>query len=197
MSWRLFDDIAAVTTIPLERRWTRFAKARCSEVNRCRHRWNDANWGEPCPAVCEWRGCWNHELRNITLGTSLKSRVVIHNSGNEPVIFVTRSFHQPEHKVKSLDGASPDVESTYWTTLGRPEPYRLHPGEYCEVHAPGIGIGPRNSDDEDWANIRPGSWILASEGEKLYSSRVKCCSPATTTVQVNPNWWLEFITERI
>lgn len=44
---------------------------------------------------------------------------------------------------------------------------RLDPGEYCELSAPGIGIGPRNDHQEDCANVDPQSWILAKEGDQV------------------------------
>lgn len=98
--------------------------------------------------------------------SALKSRVILHNSGDKPVMFVTRSFHQPQHKAVTANGSRVLIESTSWTTIGRPEPYRLHPGEYCEVDAPSIGIGPQNKELEDWSNVRAGSWIFAEESDE-------------------------------
>ncbi len=136
-------------------------------------------------------------IRGFRLRSSLKSHVVIHNSGNKPVMFVTRSFHQPEHRAKLANGGSVPVESTFWTTRGRPEPYRLHPGESCEVHAPGIGIGPRKNDDDDWSNIRPGSWILANKDDDIVFQSGDVLLSGDHNEKVDPDWWLKFITERI
>ena len=155
-----------------------------------------ANWGEALPGGLRMAWVLEPRAAQYHLGSALKSHVVIHNSGKEPVMFVTRSFHQPEHKAKRSSGGSIKVESTFWTTIGRSEPYRLHPGEYCEVHAPDIGSGPRN-DDEDWANIRPGSWILANEGDDIVFQPGDVLLTGDHNDKVDPDWWLKFITERI
>lgn len=88
---------------------------------------------------------------------------MIHNSGDEPAPFATRSFHQPDHLAKNAAGSSIPLELKFWTTFGRPGPDRLHPGRYCEVDAFWIGIDPRGNHDNDRANIRPGMQIPAGQ----------------------------------
>ena len=193
----LIDDISAVTTIPLERTTEKIRESTLRRGQQLPASINDANWGEAFPKGL--RMAWILEPRagKYHVGSALKSRVVLHNSGNEPVMFVTRSFHQPGHTAKRTSGGSVNLESTFWTTRGRPEPYRLHPGEYCEVNAPGIGIGPKNNDDEGWANIRPGSWILANEGDDIVFQPGDVLLSGDHNGEVDPDWWLKFITERI
>ncbi len=193
----LFDDIASVTTIPLERTMEMIRENTLQRGQQLPASLKDANWGEALPGGL--RMAWVLEPRSekYHLGAALKSHVVIHNSGSKPVMFVTRSFHQPGHTAKQSSGGSVNVESTFWTTRGRPEPYRLRPDESCEVYAPGIGIGPKNNDDEDWANIRPGSWILANEGDDIVFQPGDVLLSGDHNEKVDPDWWLKFITERI
>ena len=193
----LFDEIAAVTTIPLERTMEKIRDRTLQRGQRLPASLEMVKWGESLPGGLRMAWILEPRAEQYHLGSSLKSRVVIHNSGDEPVAFVTRSFHQPEHKSTKTDGTAVQIESTYWTTIGRPEPYRLHPGEYCEVYAPGIGIGPRNNDDEDWANIRPGSWILANEDDEIIFQPGAVMLSGDHNLKVNPDWWLEFIKERV
>lgn len=193
----LFDDIADVTTIPLDTTLDQIRERTLQRGQRLPASFEKVNWGEPLPGGLRMAWVLEPRAEKYHLGSSLKSRVLIQNSGNEPVAFVTRSFHQPEHKASKTDGTAIQMESTFWTTIGRPEPYRLHPGEYCEVYAPGIGIGPNNRDDEDWANIRPGSWILANEDDEIVFQPGDVILSGDHNAQVNPNWWIEFIQERL
>lgn len=127
---------------------------------------SNLNWGETMPGglrmawVVEPRAEKYH--RSSALNASDTAQL-----GDKPVMFVTRSFHQPEHKAATTGGTTVPVTSSFWTTIGRPEPYRLHPGEYCEVSAPGIGTRLQNKELEDWSNVRAGSWILADEGDEI------------------------------
>lgn len=193
----LFDDIAAVSKIPLQTTLSQIHERTLQQGQPLPTSFEQANWGEPLPGGLRMAWVLEPGAESYHLGSSLRSRVLIHNSGNEPVAFVTRSFHQPEHKATKADGTAVQIESTDWTTLDSPEPYRLHPGEYCEVHAPGIGIGRRNNGDMDWANVRPGSWILANEDDEIVFQPGAVMLTGDHNPQVDPDWWLEFIKERV
>ena len=75
--------------------------------------------------------------------------------------------------------------------------YRLHPGEFCEVDAPGIGIGERQDTTEDWANVRPGTWLLAQAGDEVTFEPGAILLTGDHHGQVNNGWWLEWIKERL
>ncbi|MBL8814459.1 MAG: hypothetical protein JNL58_00405 [Planctomyces sp.] len=194
---RLFDDIAEVTTIPLERTMDIIREHTLQRGQPLPASLANVNWGEKLPGGLRMAWIFEPRAEKYPLGTKLKSRVVLHNSGDEPVMFVTRSFHQPEHKAITSGGASVQTLSTYWTTIGRPEPYRLHPGEYCEVNAPGIGVGPQDEELEDWANTRVGSWILASQNDAVVFQPGAIVLTGDHNEKVDADWWLKFITERI
>ncbi len=192
----LMDDIAAVSTIPLNTTLEQVRERTLQRGQPLPKSLQASPWGESLPGGL--RMAWRLEPAGDKhhLGSSLKSRLLIHNSGEEPVAFVTRSFHQPEHKARTADGAGVKIESTFWTTRGRPEPYRLHPGEFCEVHAPGIGIGLQNEDVEDWANIRAGSTIFANEGDDVVFQPGAVILSGDHNEKVEADWWLQFIKER-
>lgn len=158
-----------------------------------------APWGEP--AVNGLRLAWLLEPRSEQhrLGSPLKARILIQNTGKTTVAFRTRTWHQVSHTAREAGGKDLKVDSTYWTTLGRLLPYRLAPGEFVELNGPGIGIGA-NKNDEDWLNTRVGSWIETKAGDVVTVS--------TESVQLfdwnqdpaadpQSKWWLEFITARL
>ena len=193
----LFDGIAAVTTIPLEATLEAIREHTLQRGMPLPSSLQNANWGAALAGGLRMAWTLEPAADHVHLGSSLKSRVVIYNSGKEPVAFVTRNFHQPTHSAQNSTGSAVKLESTFWTTIGRPEPYRLHPGEYCQVKAPGIGIGPRNSQVDDWANIRPGTWILADEGDEVQFQSGDVWLTGDHNSKVDADWWLKFVTERV
>jgi beta-lactamase regulating signal transducer with metallopeptidase domain len=194
---KLFDDIAAVTTIPLERTMNAIRENTLQRGLPIPASMNALNWGETMPGGLRMAWVLEPRAEKYHRSSALKSRVILHNSSDKPVMFVTRSFHQPQHKAVTADGNTVPVTSTFWTTIGRPEPFRLHPGEYCEVHAPGIGIGPQNKELEDWSNVRAGSWILADEEDEIIFRPGEILLTGDHAENIDENWWLKFITERI
>lgn len=193
----LLDDIAEVTTIPFTTTMDAIRNSRLQRGRPLPTLLEDANWGDTLAGGLRMAWILDPTANQHHSGVSLKSRVVIHNSGNEPVAFVTRSFHQPGHSAKNPEGSAIPLESTFWTTIGRPEAYRLHPGEYCEVYAPGIGIGPRASQENDWANARPGTQILANEGDEVVFQPGNVWLTGDHNQKVDSEWWLKFVSERL
>jgi hypothetical protein len=157
-----------------------------------------ADWGEPLPGGLRMAFVLEPRAPEYRLGTEVKARIILHNSGNEHVAFVTSSFQQPGHSATLGDGGAKfKIDSTFWTTLGRPDAYRLAPGEYCEVNTPGLGIGARNKDRDDWSNVRAGSWILCGEGNDVVFTPGPALLSREDEKPGNDDWWLEFITERL
>jgi hypothetical protein len=129
------------------------------------------------------------------LGTPLKSRILIQNTGKDQVVFRTRSWHQAAHTARDANGAAINVEATSWLTRAPLVPFRLWPGEFVELSAPGIGVGA-NKKDEDWQNAPLGSWVEAKAGDDV--------TITTAAVPLNdwneeppkdgePGWWLDLI----
>ncbi|HSG68953.1 MAG TPA: hypothetical protein VLA12_00985, partial [Planctomycetaceae bacterium] len=133
------------------------------------------------------------------LNTPLKSRILVYNVSKYAVVFRTENFHQVAHSATDANGEAVKTESTYWTTLGRFLPYRLAPGEYVELYAPGIGVGA-NREYEDWQNTRVGTWIDAKAGDEI--TFTTAAIPFYDGVEQPPTdhesgWWLDLIKARL
>lgn len=163
----LLDEATAIHTIPLNNMLVAATERIVMTGEPLPADLADAPWGQPAPNGL--RAAWHLEpvAKEHRLGTSLKSRLLVHNSGKQTVFFIMPSWQQPGgHAARDAKDVAIKVSSTSWTTMSRMQTYRLAPGAYCETRAPGIGVGAR-TDAEDWANVRPGAWIEAKEGDEL------------------------------
>ena len=166
----------------------------------------NAPWGEARPNGL--RVVWLLEPRALKyrIGTPLRSVILFHNAGKSSVVFRALTFNQSgSHKASDANGADINISSVEWTTIPRVIACRLAPGESIEMTAPGIGVGARNKDDEDWRGIRVGSWIDAKVGDEVTFTP----SPVSASgqeqdepldeAQLNKplKWWLDFITDRL
>ena len=127
-----------------------------------------AAWGQP--AANGLLAAWLLEpvAQQYPLGTNLKARILFHNTGKETVVFRTPDWHQySNHQARDVNGTAIEVSATYWTRLSTLVAIRLAPGEYAEVEAHGIAIGPKNKVEENWAGLRVGAWIEAKEGDEV------------------------------
>lgn len=208
----LLDDVAAVHSIPLlntlniaEQRVILTGEPLPPELV-------DAPWGEPADNGLRVAWHLSPRAKEYRLGTSLKSRILVHNSGEETVIFSMPSWQQSSTHTAHDDGDKAiKVSSTDWTTMASMKIVRLAPGAYYETPAPGIGVGPR-TEDEDWAHIRPGAWIEAKEGDDvrltpgLIEVRFSPRAFGTSTVDGRPTnthpkdaveLWDRIVTERL
>ena len=196
----LLDDIAAVTryrwkTQSMTRRTTPSGRARHCRPSCRRHRGARQN-----QMGSGWRGCSNRVRNSIGSARALRSRILIHNAGQNTVVFRTCTWHQSaRHKVRDGGGAEINIESADWTTIAPLMPFRLAPGEMIEVCAAGIGVGA-NKDDEDWQENRVGAWIEAREEDDVTflpdSVPLSDWSEAPPR-DGEPGWWPVFITERL
>lgn len=193
----LLDDIAAAHTIPLETTLSHLTERTLFPGTPLPASLENANWGEPLPSGLRMAHVLEPRAEAYHLGTELKARILFHNAGREPVAFVTTTFQQPGHTAKRADGSELKLDSTDWLTRGRMAAYRLAPGEYCEIHTPGLGIGARIMDRDDWASVRAGSWILCEPGDEV----VFTPGAAALSYREGPgepaDWWMDFITERL
>src|SRR5262249_39814986 len=109
------------------------------------------------------RAAWLLEPRakEYALGTVLKARVLFHNTGKDPVVFTTETWHQwDEHKARDAKGNDVKVVRSLRTGLTPKVTYRLAPGDYCEVLGHNISIGGGNTS------------IPASVGDEITLSHV-------------------------
>jgi hypothetical protein len=163
----LLDDTSAIQTIPLL-----LARSDADQNSICNGQPLPANlahapWGRSSPDGLRMAWLLEPRAKEYPLGTPLKSRILVHNAGKQPVIFRMPSWRQSSgHTARDAKGAAIKLTSTYWSTLATKSIYRLAPGEYCETSAAGIGVGAK-TEGEDWANARVGSWIGAKPGDEV------------------------------
>jgi beta-lactamase regulating signal transducer with metallopeptidase domain len=158
-----------------------------------------APWGKPLANGLRHAWLLEPHAAEYRLGTPLKAHILIHNAGKEPVVFRTRLWHQLGVNATDANGAAIQVDSTYWTTIGKLTPFRLAPGEFIEVNSTGIGVGS-NHNDKDWQNTRVGSWIDAKPGDDVtVTSDPVPLSDWNEKPQVDgePSWWLDHIKARL
>ena len=150
----LLDDISAISKIPLNNTLDAAAENIIHAGEPLPAELAGVAWGQPAPDGLRVAWLLEPRAKGYPLGTSLKSRILLHNAGKKAVIFIVPSWQQSaSHTAHDAKGAVINVSSTYWTTMARKLTYRLAPGEYCETPAPGIGVGTK-TEDEDWANVR-------------------------------------------
>ncbi|MCA9189841.1 MAG: M56 family metallopeptidase [Pirellulaceae bacterium] len=194
----LLDDIAKAHPIPLETTLEQMERHRFELGVPLPKSWAGAAWGDPLPCGLRMACVLEPQATEYHLDSEIRARIVLHNAGTLPVNFLTSSFQQPAHVAKLTDGSELPIESTTWLTLGRMQACRLSPGQYCEIPTPGLGIGARNNENEDWSNVRAGSWILCQEGNEviLQPGSAELGPPHEVELQ-GDQWWLNFITERL
>ena len=137
----LLDELAAVQATPikmvLDKEWERTIRTGAPLPAELAN----APWGEALPNGLRLAWLLEPSAAEHRLGTPLKSRILIHNAGKEPVVFRTRTWHQVNHTARDAQGGEKiKVESAFWTTIGQLVPFRLGPGEFIEVIGAGVGV---------------------------------------------------------
>jgi beta-lactamase regulating signal transducer with metallopeptidase domain len=191
----LLDDVAAVTPVPLETTLEEITQRTFRTGEPLPNELANAPWGEAQPSGLRLAWLLEPRAAEHRLGTPLKTRILVHNAGKSTVVFRTRTWHQVGHAAHDAKGAKVDLDSTFWTTIGRLMAFRLNPGEFIEINGPGIGVG-KLGDPEDWQQTRVGTWVHAQAGDEvtLTTDPVPMSDwnekpPAAG----EPGWWLDFI----
>ena len=173
----------------------------------------DAPWGKPSPDGLRVAWLLEPRAKEYPLGTALKSRILVHNSGKKTAIFIMPSWQQSaKHTAHDAKGAAINQsQDMRGRTIARKMTYRLAPGEYCETPAAGIGVGAK-TESEDWANVHVGAWIDAKPGDEVRFSpgavEVRCSPSVIGTemmdgrpLNVDPkdaaDLWKKIIAERV
>ncbi len=191
----ILDDIAAVSTVPLESTMEHLAQRSIQYGQRLPTAWQNADWGKPLECGLRMAFVLEPQAKGYHIGTELKARMLLHNSGKQPVTFITTGFQQPTHMATLANGESLKLDSSRWLTRGRPQAYRLAPGEFCEVATPGLGIGAQNNNLEEWSDV--GSWILCKEGDEVILSPGAAVLSGISELPNSADWWTKFIAERL
>ncbi len=193
----ILDEIATVSTIPIETTMEHLSQRSVQFGQQLPVAWQNADWGKPLEGGLRMAYVLEPLSDQYHIGTELKARILLHNTGKEPVTFITTGFQQPTHTATLADGGELKLDSTSWSTRGRPQAYRLAPGEFCEVYTPGLGIGAQKNNHQDWSDVRAGSWILCKEGDEVIFSPGAALLSGMNELPNNADWWQEFIAERL
>lgn len=127
----------------------------------------DAPWGPPSDNGLRVALDLLPASRWYRLGTVIRVRILVHNSGEHPIVFTIPSWQQPICKAVDSNGNRINVENARLSALSQRMICRLAPGEYVHTPASGIVVGKRENQGTDWANARPGMWIKATSGQKV------------------------------
>jgi hypothetical protein len=193
----LMDDIASISSGPLDAMRERMEERTFSTGQPLPNSLVSAPWSAVQPSGL--RLAWLLEPRTAEhpLGSALKSRILIQNMGKDEVVFRARTWHQGVHTARDANGAQVKVEATSWLTRPPLAAFRLWPGEYVELTATGIGIGPFKNEDDDWQSARVGSWIEASAGDAVTVTTgpvpLSDWNEAPAKKGEPGGWWLELI----
>ena len=159
-----------------------------------------APWGEAQPNGLRLAWLLEPQRPEVGIGTALKSRILIHNAGKGTVVFRARNWHQSnDHKARDADGADVTLSSTRWLTRTQVVPFRLNPGDYVELPAAAIGVGPRG-DGAAWKNSRAGSWIEAKPGDEVTfqpASVALGVGEPDSVLNGDGSWWPRLVTARL
>jgi hypothetical protein len=196
----LLDELAALQTTPISMALVHENEGIIRTGATLPRELANAPWGEALPNGLRLAWLLEPRAAEYRLGTPLKSRILIHNSGKIDVVFRTRTWHQSGgHKARDAKGANIAIETTDWTTIGRLTTFRLAPGEFVDLNAAGIGVG-KNKNDEDWQNTRVGSWLDVKAGDDVtFTPDAVPLSDWNEDQSAlgEPRWWLDHIKARL
>jgi beta-lactamase regulating signal transducer with metallopeptidase domain len=200
----LLDDITAISTAPVS--WAdiplEFDEMRNLKSGRpLPVELKTIAWG--APAANGLRAAWLLEPRaeQYALGSVLKARVLFHNTGKEPVVFQTESWHQHDpHTARTAAGAALTVSGVDYSGITPMAKFRLAPDEYCEVIGHGIAIGA-GKYEEEFSTGGVGAVIEAKEGDDVRLSHSVDATHGGWTKPSDPQdpaeLWKKIIAERV
>ncbi|MCA9066204.1 MAG: M56 family metallopeptidase, partial [Planctomycetaceae bacterium] len=195
----LLDQLAAIQESPIKMASSEEESERMRGGMPLPGSLQQATWG--VAADCGLQLAWqlDPQLSAYAQGTSVRSHILIRNSGTKTVVFRSDNWHQGAHSASDGDGTALQSTSTSWTTMPQFVPWRLNPGEYVELYATGIGIGQR-PEVSDWQNARVGTWIEATVGTEvnLHTEPIPMNDANRLPRQPDPeNWWPTYVRSRV
>ncbi|MDB5337447.1 MAG: hypothetical protein JWN70_3066 [Planctomycetaceae bacterium] len=167
---KLLDDLTAISTAPVSSAQTPMefdAMRNLKPGQPLPADLTTAAWG--APAANGLRAAWLLEPRaeQYALGTVLEPRALFHNTGKEPVVFITETWHQNDpHLARDAKGMEITVTGVFYTGVTPMATYRLDPGQYCAVLGHGIAIGAGKYEEEHSIGS-VGAVIEAKEGDDV------------------------------
>jgi hypothetical protein len=196
----LMDDIADVSEMPLENVRRQIGARTPRSGAPLPASLEKAAWGAPLASGLRMAYVLEPGVAEYRPGTVVSSRILIHNSGNEPVVFEgfsEDSYQQSPPAATLADGSKVRVDHVGCSNLGREQIWRLEPGEFIEHSTGGLGIviGGQDKERDDWMGDRPLAWMHCSPGDEVTLHHSGLCLFSGTAPE--PGWWLDCITERL
>ena len=200
----LLDDLTAVSTGPVGRADFSMEFDEMQDLKRGQPlpvELTTAAWGPP--VANGLRAAWllEPQAEQYAKGSVLKARVLFHNTGKNPVVFMTETWHQQDrHKAHDSKGVEIKVSGVWYTGETPTATYWLAPGEYCEVMGHGIAIGA-GKYEEGFSTGSVGAVIEAKEGDEVtltHSVDTTCGGWTRPDDPKDPAWlWKKSIAERV
>ncbi len=141
-------------------------------------------------------------LSTVRLGTALKGRLLVHNSGDKPVVLRVPTWYQGRVTAVDKDQKTIEIPGISWTTLSSLVTHRLAPGDYVVIRAPGIGFG-KDAGHGPWAGPRVGWNVMAKPGDRVPLTLKPVPFDGSEVgrredrpFEDGPNWWPGFIKAR-
>jgi beta-lactamase regulating signal transducer with metallopeptidase domain len=196
----LLDEVQAINDAPITMALDREELGMIRTGEPLPRELADAPWGSPAQNGLRLAWLLEPHATEHRLGRQLLARVLIYNSGKEPVVFRTRTWHQLACQAHDAQGGEINVDSIRWLMRAPLVTFRLAPGEYVELSTPGIGIG-RAGAPEEWQRTRVASWIEAKAGDMVTvtTAPLPLFDSGATSAAANgqPRWWLDWIKARL
>lgn len=194
----LLGDVAAVSDVPLSVMLEEIAGMTILYSPTLAKEFESAPWGKPLANGLRVACLFEPSAAAHRLGTPLKMRILVHNAGQETVVFRARTWHHIEPTARTAQGAELEIESI--TRYARPPlvVYRLVPGGFFELASPGVGIGKRgfhnfkNADVASWIDAKAGDEVTLTPGPVPLGDWNE-----VSAVNSQPRWWVDFLTARL
>jgi hypothetical protein len=194
----LLADVAAVSDVPLSVMLEEIAGMTIIYSPPLTNELENAPWGKALPNGLRVACLFEPRAAAHRLGTALKLRILVHNTGNEPVVFRARTWHHIEPTAQNAKGAEIEMESITRYTRPPLVAYRLVSGGFVELASPGVGIGKygfhnfKNADIASWIDAKVGDEVTLTPGPVPLGDWNE-----VSVVNAQPRWWLDFITARL
>jgi beta-lactamase regulating signal transducer with metallopeptidase domain len=199
----LLDELAAVQDSPLQTAAEKMTAAMIRQGETLPEKFAGVAWGETQPNGL--RAAWVLEPRAAEhrMGTALKARLLVQNTGTIPVMTRVPTWHQGAVSARDAGGAEVEVSGIDWTTRAMLVPVRLGPGEFIEINTPGVGLG-KDAGRGPWAGPRVGSNVLAKSGVELTLTHGPLALDGSGVGMredaphlIGPGWWQAHIKTRL
>jgi hypothetical protein len=194
----LLMDIAAVSDVPLSVMLEEIAGMTILYSPSLPRELESAPWGQSLPNGLRVACLFEPPAAAHRLGTPLKMRILVHNAGQEPVVFRARTWHHIEPTARNAQGAEIEIESITRYTRPPLVVYRLMPGGFFDLASPGVGIGKygfhsfKNADIASWIDAKVGDEVTLTPGPVPLGDWNE-----VSVVNSEPRWWLDFLAARL